>query len=87
MMVRFSRILTSKRHALALYAERLKGLSPLEKLTSGYSYVEDEEGRNVRSVSQVEEGDQLKLHFSDGSADVRVLGKAQDLRFSQADGR
>ena len=83
----FSRILTSKRHVLALYAERLKGLSPLEKLTSGYSYVENEEGRNVRSVSQVEEGDSLKIRFSDGSADVRVLGKAQDLHFSQANGR
>lgn len=68
----FSRVLSSKRHAMELYAERLKGLSPLEKLSSGYSYVEDEMGKNVRSIRQVKAGDVLSLNFRDGRAKVVV---------------
>ena len=66
------RILASKRHALELYVEKMKGLSPLEKLSSGYSYMENEEGKNVRSVWQVKEGDRLTVNFRDGRAKVTV---------------
>ena len=33
------RLLEDRKHRFALYVEQLKGLSPLEKLSSGYSYV------------------------------------------------
>ena len=68
------RVLTEKRHALEIYVERFKGLSPLEKLTSGYSYVEDEQGRNMRSVSQVQKGDKVKINVSDGQVEAAVTG-------------
>lgn len=63
---RMQRILKNRRHELAIYIERLKGLSPLEKLNSGYSYVSDEEGRNIRSVTQVNEGQNLTIQVKDG---------------------
>lgn len=63
---RMERILQSRRHELAIYIERMKGLSPLEKLNSGYSYVSDEDGRNVRSVSQTAKGQQLSIQVRDG---------------------
>lgn len=69
---RMQQILRSKRHELALYIERLKGVSPLEKLNSGYSYVKDEQGRNIRSVEQVQAGDLLTIRVKDGSVDARV---------------
>ena len=68
----FERTLAAKRHALELYVEKFKGLSPLEKLSSGYSYVEDGNGRSIRSVSQVKEGDVISLTFRDGRAKAVV---------------
>lgn len=63
---RMQRLLRNRRHELALYIERLKGLSPLEKLNSGYSYVSDENGKNVRSVTQTDVGQALTIHVKDG---------------------
>lgn len=65
-------ILRDRRHALALYIERMKAVSPLEKLNSGFSYVEDGSGKNIRSVTQVGEGDSLRIRVSDGVIDTKV---------------
>ena len=46
-------ILQQKRHQFALYVEKMKGLSPLEKLNQGYAYVEDKKGRPVRQIADV----------------------------------
>jgi exodeoxyribonuclease VII large subunit len=69
---RMERLLEKKRHELALYIERMKGLSPLEKLNSGYAYVEDGEGHNIRSVKQVKEGSQLTVRVKDGRIGAQV---------------
>lgn len=66
------RLLDARRHRLALYIERLKGLSPLEKLSSGYSYVSDETGKNIRSTTQVNVGQPLTIQVSDGTINTRV---------------
>ena len=71
---RMRRILDRRRHELAIYIERMKGLSPLEKLSSGYSYVEDSGGHNVRSVRQVREGEDITVRVKDGRIRARVLG-------------
>jgi len=55
-----------------LYIERMKAVSPLEKLNSGFSYVEDTDGKNIRSVIQVEAGERLRIRVSDGVIDTRV---------------
>lgn len=66
------KLLTAKRHALELYVTKMKGLSPLEKLSSGYSYVENAAGRNVRSVIQVQEGDLIRINVRDGKIEAKV---------------
>lgn len=66
-------LLTKKRHELELYVQKLKGLSPLEKLESGFSYVENEEGQNVRSIRQVKQGDLLCIRLKDGSITAKTL--------------
>lgn len=63
---RMQRIIQARRHALAVCIERLKGLSPLEKLNSGYSYVTDENGKNIRLLSQAEPGMHIRIQVSDG---------------------
>ena len=66
LQVRMQHILEMRRHRLALYIERLKGISPIEKLNSGYSYVSDATGTNIRSVGQVKLGQALTIRVSDG---------------------
>ena len=63
---RMRHIIEVRRHKMAVYIERLKGLSPIEKLNSGYSYVSDESGTNIRSVNQVKPGQDLTIRVSDG---------------------
>lgn len=61
-----------ERHRLSIYIERMKGLSPLEKLNQGFSYVENGQGKAVTSISQVQEGDHLMIHVTDGEITARV---------------
>lgn len=62
----FTQKLKNKRHLLELYIEKLKGLSPLEKLSRGYSYMADENGTVVTSIKQVEPGSKLNITVTDG---------------------
>ena len=75
---RMQAILKEKRQELALYIEKMKGLSPLEKLNSGFSYVEDAQGNNIRSVSQVEPEQQLTIRVRDGSIYSRVMERREE---------
>ncbi len=69
---RLQKLMQDRRHRLALYIARLKGLSPLQKLSSGYSYVEDAKGNNIRSVKQIQPGEQLVIRMQDGSIEAQV---------------
>ncbi len=66
--------LLKRKHRLALFIEQFKGLSPLNKLNQGYSYVEDKEGKALKKIEQVQTGDTLTIHVSDG----KVLAKVTD---------
>ena len=79
---RLQAILRERRHNLALYIERMKAVSPLEKLNSGFSYVEDTDGKNIRSVTQVEAGERLRIRVSDGVIDTRVEQIQKEERLS-----
>lgn len=79
---RMQTILRDRRHTLALYIERMKAVSPLEKLNSGFSYVEAKDGKNIRSVTQVHEGDSLRIRVSDGVIDTKVEQVQQGDRFT-----
>ena len=63
--------LKEARHRLALYIQAMKGLSPLDKLNQGYSYVE-KEGKAISSVQDVKEGDLLEICVSDGKITARA---------------
>ncbi|MBE5832694.1 MAG: exodeoxyribonuclease VII large subunit [Butyrivibrio sp.] len=64
----------SLRHRLDLDIEKLKGLSPLDRLKGGYSYVSDENGQNIRSIEKVKPGDKLSIYVTDGVIDATVNG-------------
>lgn len=67
------RQLYEKRKQMELYIQRMKGLSPLDKLNQGFSFVTDEDGRTIRSISQVKEGDELRIQVTDGKILTRVM--------------
>lgn len=54
------------RHQFAIYMERMKGLSPIEKLNQGYSYVQGESGKAVKSIREVKRQDRLSVYVTDG---------------------
>ncbi|MCM1104029.1 MAG: exodeoxyribonuclease VII large subunit [Clostridium sp.] len=66
------------RHRFLLYVERLKGLSPLEKLSQGYAYVSDEGGRTLCTVDQVEPGSRISVYLRDGVAKAQVTEKEKN---------
>ena len=61
-----------KRHVLELYIEKMKGLSPLNKLKGGYGFVADENGKAVRSVKNINPGDRIKVSVTDGEMETVV---------------
>ena len=63
------------RHQLAIYIEKMRGLSPAGKLNQGYSYVERESGGRreaVKSIRQVEKDMELHIYVSDGVIRARA---------------
>ena len=67
--------LVSSKHQLELYIQEMKGLSPLYKLQGGYAFVSDESGKNIKSVDELEKGEQINLAFKDGYAKAVISSK------------
>lgn len=66
-------------HKLSVLAAKLDGASPLKKLQQGFCYLEDKKGQPIRSVEQVNKGDCLLLHVSDGDIQAVVSDKKSRL--------
>ena len=57
-----------------IIAGKLEGLSPVGRLKSGFSYVTDDKGRNIRSVEGLKPGDVLSINVLDGEITSSVTG-------------
>ena len=66
-------LLDRNRHKLAIYIEKMKGLSPLQKLSQGYAYVENESVRTVRSIQDTHKGEELSVYVTDGRIQAQVI--------------
>lgn len=64
--------LTQQHHQIALYAEKLKGLSPLEKLSQGYAYVEGADHKVINDVRKVKPEDLLQIYVKNGTIQAKV---------------
>jgi len=63
-----------RRHAFVeQWMGKLDALSPLRVLERGYSIVRSEPGTVIRSASQVQEGQKLRITFHDGECPVQVV--------------
>lgn len=61
------------RKNLAVYIERLKGLSPLDKLNQGFSHVSDANGNTITDVMKVKKDDSLTIHVKNGRIIAKVM--------------
>ena len=66
------------RHRMQIYIEKLKGLSPLEKLGQGYSYTADVHGRKITQTGQVKKGDTICVYVLDGRLQAKVTDIQKD---------
>lgn len=62
----FKNKLTNDKHTLGILAERLNGLSPLNKLSNGYAYITDDNLHTITSVGQIDVGQKVLLNLKDG---------------------
>ena len=62
----FKNKLTNDKHTLGILAERLNGLSPLNKLSNGYAYITDDSLHTITSVGQIDVGEKVLLNLKDG---------------------
>lgn len=67
--------LTQFRHQLQLNAMQLEELSPLKKLSCGYSYIIDGEGKAVTDVEEIQLKDVLNIYMRNGEIKACVTEK------------
>ena len=64
--------LNEKRHRLAIYSERLSGLSPLKQLERGYAVVGKKDGQDIHSVEDTAIGEAIQVRLLDGRLEAVV---------------
>ncbi len=64
---------TSYKRKYELTAARLDGASPLKKISGGYGYLMSK-GSSIKSIGQVNTGDEFKAYITDGIITGRITG-------------
>ena len=67
--------LNKSKNRLKLNAEIMKRISPLNKLSSGFSYVQNEQGKCMRKIDDFSQGEEVYIHITDGMVTAKVTDK------------
>ena len=70
-----TQMLNRERHRYVASVSKLDAMSPLKVLTRGYAYAQTEDGTVLKSVDQVEAGQQITVSLSDGRLSATVMKK------------
>ncbi|MBR5932125.1 MAG: exodeoxyribonuclease VII large subunit [Lachnospiraceae bacterium] len=62
-----------RKERLAVRSEHLLGLSPLKRLSEGYSFATDPSGNALKSIRQVKIDDNIRIRVTDGNIDAAVI--------------
>lgn len=65
-------VIERKKYQLAVFAEKMNGLSPLRKLSQGYAFVVNESGKAVKKIEDVEVGEKIQVSVTNGSIEAVV---------------
>ncbi|MEG1992517.1 MAG: exodeoxyribonuclease VII large subunit [Acetivibrio sp.] len=68
-----------QRYLLTVYIEKIKGLSPIDRLNKGFSYVSKEDSKTVRSIKDIKIGDTIFIELKDGEIKA-VVEKCKKVR-------
>ena len=66
-------IISRNKMLIRQYEEKLKGVSPLERLKAGMAYVTLEDGKRISGIRDLKKDDKIKVIMKDGSATVSVI--------------
>ena len=78
-----NRRLEEHRGKIALLAGRLDGLSPAKKLSQGYSYLMNSDGKTIHSTGQVCVGDEMEIFVSDGIMEAKINQIKEDVSWKK----
>lgn len=67
-----------KRHVLALYSAKLDGNSPLKKLSGGYAFIEDSNGKPLCDIHQIKISDSIDITLKNGKAKA-IISSTEEL--------
>lgn len=73
------------RHELSIRIEKMKGLSPLQKLNHGFSYVTTPNEKALTSMEQVQDGDVVTIYVADGKIKAEVQETIKEERDGNRD--
>lgn len=73
------------RHELSIRIEKMKGLSPLQKLNHGFSYVTTPNEKALTSMEQVQAGDVVTIYVADGKIKAEVQETIKEERDGNRD--
>lgn len=74
----FQRMLSGYQRSFAEYAAKLDALSPLKVLARGYSVLQDQQGKPIRSASEVQVGEYVWVKLNAGVLGCRVEEKVEE---------
>ena len=74
----FQRMLSGYQRSFAEYAAKLDALSPLKVLARGYSVLQDQQGKPIRSASEVQVGEYVRVKLNAGVLGCRVEEKVEE---------
>lgn len=77
MQTAIERSIQNKKYTLQIYIEQLKGLSPLEKLSSGYAVATTDSGKVITNVNQLEVGESFEVAVRNGLLKAELLEKTK----------
>lgn len=68
-------IIERNRMQLSLCSGKLSALSPLKRISGGFGYISDSKNHSVRSIDQIDIGDNISITLHDGCAKATVTQK------------
>ena len=69
--------ITKKNQQYIAAISKLDAMSPLKVLARGYAMAQNQAGEVVRSVNQVDLGERITIHLSDGNLSATVMNKEE----------
>ena len=67
-------IIKNKKHEYEIYINKMRAISPLEKLSGGYAYTKGPSGKAIKSVKDVNVNDNISIYVKDGEIKANVVG-------------